>query len=62
MIARWATTVMNQLTYYPIEGESFMRSYLRYQLAPVMCAIGNTACLAAANEQFGLLVSSNTYK
>ncbi|XP_063824395.1 membrane alanyl aminopeptidase-like [Ostrinia nubilalis] len=52
MIARWATTVMDQLTYYPIPGESFMDSYLRYQIAPFMCNLNQTACREAAVAQF----------
>ncbi|XP_041970737.1 membrane alanyl aminopeptidase-like [Aricia agestis] len=60
IIARWATPIMNQLTYEPIQNESFMRSYLRWQLAPVMCAINVRACRDAANTQFRALVDSNT--
>ncbi|XP_041970736.1 uncharacterized protein LOC121727124 [Aricia agestis] len=60
LIARWATPIMNQLTYEPIQNESFMRSYLRWQLAPVMCAMNVRACRDAANTQFRALVDTNT--
>lgn len=51
-LAEWADNVMQELTYEPIDEESFMQSYLRYQLAPVMCAIGVDACKNAAIAQF----------
>ncbi|CAG9794996.1 unnamed protein product [Diatraea saccharalis] len=51
----WATNVMTSLTYNPIPGESFMRSYLRYQLAPVMCRLGNNLCLTTAATKFSAL-------
>nr|ADL38970.1 aminopeptidase N3 [Diatraea saccharalis] len=51
----WAVNIMDSLTYEPIPGESFMRSYLRYQLAPVMCRIGHPQCLSAASSQFSAL-------
>ncbi|CAH2105875.1 unnamed protein product [Euphydryas editha] len=59
-IVRWASNVMGQLTYYPIPNESFMRSYLRYQLAPLMCQLRVPACLEAATQQFNALVANDT--
>ncbi|XP_050667539.1 membrane alanyl aminopeptidase-like [Leptidea sinapis] len=59
-IARWATPLMNSLTYRPIANESWMRSYLRRQLAPVMCNMNVPECIAAANTQFQALVVSGT--
>lgn len=56
----WATNVMTQLTYEPIIGESFLQSYLRYQIAPVMCAVGVTACRTSATAQFQALRNSGT--
>ncbi|CAH0693407.1 unnamed protein product [Chilo suppressalis] len=52
MFMGWASNVMGQLTYDVPANETFMRSYLRYQLAPVMCRLGNNECLQAATEQF----------
>ncbi|KAJ0178639.1 hypothetical protein K1T71_005414 [Dendrolimus kikuchii] len=60
LVARWATRVMNELTYSPIANESFMRSYLRYQLAPVMCLMGVEACRTAARTQFNALRINGT--
>nr|AEO12696.1 aminopeptidase N3a [Ostrinia nubilalis] len=60
MIANWATTVVNQLTYYPRPDESFMDSYLRYQLAPFMCNLNQTACREAAVSQFEALRYNDT--
>ncbi|XP_050343237.1 membrane alanyl aminopeptidase-like [Nymphalis io] len=59
-ITRWATNVMTQLGYTPIAGETFMRSYLRYQLAPLMCNLNVAACRTAANNQFRALVVNTT--
>ncbi|CAK1599080.1 unnamed protein product [Parnassius mnemosyne] len=56
-IARWANTSITGLTYYPIPNESFMRSYLRYQLAPVLCSMNVRECRNAANQQFRRLVT-----
>ncbi|XP_028036121.1 membrane alanyl aminopeptidase-like [Bombyx mandarina] len=55
LIARWSSNLMNQLTYSPIPNESFMRSYLRYQLAPLLCNINVAACRTAATTQFQAL-------
>ncbi|KAI8424597.1 hypothetical protein MSG28_003037 [Choristoneura fumiferana] len=62
LISQWATVVMRDLTYYPRvnpenpeEPEDFMRSYLRYQLAPVMCQINRDNCRAEAVTQFNAL-------
>nr|AAC36148.1 aminopeptidase [Plodia interpunctella] len=57
LIATWATTVMADVTYYPTEGESFMQSYKRMQLAPTMCAIGVPECIEAAEIQFNTLMN-----
>ncbi|CAG5041325.1 unnamed protein product, partial [Parnassius apollo] len=57
-IARWANTSITGLTYYPIPSETFMRSYLRYQLAPVLCSMNVQECRNAANLQFRELVSN----
>lgn len=54
-MAQWANTAMTQLTYEPIQNESFMRSYLRYQLAPFMCNLNQTDCHQAARQQFQAL-------
>ncbi|KAG6458925.1 hypothetical protein O3G_MSEX011121 [Manduca sexta] len=54
-IAQWASRVMSELTYYPVPNESFMRSYLRYQLAPLMCNVNVAACRTAATAQFQAL-------
>nr|AAF37560.1 aminopeptidase 3 [Helicoverpa punctigera] len=51
-IVQWASKVMSELTYAPIEGEDFMRSYLRWQLAPVMCNLNVPACRAGASAIF----------
>ncbi|KAL0882634.1 hypothetical protein ABMA27_001069 [Loxostege sticticalis] len=52
LIMKWATTLMNQLTYEPIKDEPFMQSYLRYQLAPFMCNLNQAECRQAARQQF----------
>lgn len=53
---------MTDLTYYPTidpanpnEPEDFMRSYLRYQLAPIMCQINRDNCRTEAVAQFNAL-------
>nr|AAP37953.1 midgut aminopeptidase N3 [Helicoverpa armigera] len=51
-IVQWSSKVMSELTYMPIEGEPFMRSYLRWQLAPVMCNLNVPACRAGARVIF----------
>lgn len=56
----WARTVMEQLGYEPSPGgEDFMRSYLRFQLAPVMCNVGVTACHDTAKAQLQALMNDN---
>ncbi|KAL0882635.1 hypothetical protein ABMA27_001070 [Loxostege sticticalis] len=60
LIAQWANTVMSQLTYEPLENESFMRSYLRYQLAPFLCNLKPTDCHQAALKQFQALLENGT--
>ncbi|CAF4959395.1 unnamed protein product [Pieris macdunnoughi] len=55
-IIRWATPLMNELGYTPISGESFIRSYLRRQIAPVMCNMGVEACRTSATTQFRRLI------
>ncbi|KAM3967325.1 aminopeptidase N3 [Aphomia sociella] len=63
LIIKWSRNIMNDLTYYPTDGELFMRSYLRYQLAPIMCAMNVTECQIAARNQFRQLVEGNgTYE
>ncbi|XP_068631132.1 membrane alanyl aminopeptidase-like [Battus philenor] len=57
-IARWANTSISELGYYPPQNESFMRSYLRYQLAPVLCSIGVPECREAALQQFRNLINN----
>nr|AHW57924.1 aminopeptidase N [Mamestra brassicae] len=54
-IIQWSLLAITQLTYYPIANEDFMRSYLRYQLAPVLCNLGVEGCLNAAYTQFDQL-------
>ncbi|CAH2240693.1 jg6646 [Pararge aegeria aegeria] len=54
-----AEKVMAELTYTPKEGESFMRAYLRYQLAPVMCRLKVGACRQSAVTQFRALVTTS---
>uniref|UniRef100_A0A2A4IXQ9 ERAP1-like C-terminal domain-containing protein n=1 Tax=Heliothis virescens TaxID=7102 RepID=A0A2A4IXQ9_HELVI len=51
-IVQWSSKVMGELTYMPTEGEPFMRSYLRWQLAPVMCNLNVPACRAGARAIF----------
>ncbi|XP_052740774.1 membrane alanyl aminopeptidase [Bicyclus anynana] len=52
LIIQWAAKVMEELKYSPTSDESFMRSYLRYQLAPLMCRLKVDACLQSAKSQF----------
>ncbi|KAJ8727734.1 hypothetical protein PYW07_001853 [Mythimna separata] len=54
-IVRWAQAAINKLTYYPLSDDDFMRSYLRYQLAPMLCNLGVQDCLNAAYAQFDAL-------
>ncbi|XP_075971872.1 membrane alanyl aminopeptidase-like [Anticarsia gemmatalis] len=55
LIVRWATTVMGTVNYVPAASETFMQSYLRYQLAPIMCALEVPACLESARNQLAAL-------
>ncbi|XP_052753553.1 membrane alanyl aminopeptidase-like [Galleria mellonella] len=59
LITVWGKTVMDELTYYPDEDESFMRSYFRYQVVPTMCVVDAPGCRDAAVSQFKQLVESN---
>ncbi|XP_047984084.1 membrane alanyl aminopeptidase-like isoform X2 [Leguminivora glycinivorella] len=61
LIAQWSTAVMADLTYYPTsDPEDFMRSYLRSNLAPIMCRMNrDPACRTAAVDQFNALRTSN---
>ncbi|KAM3967179.1 membrane alanyl aminopeptidase-like [Aphomia sociella] len=59
LIIDWSETVIEDLSYYPNENEDFMRSYLRLQLAPTLCAINAPGCREAAREQFDRLLSSD---
>lgn len=60
LITRLAGTVMTTLTYEPREPrEDFIVSYLRYQLAPVMCNAQVSACISAATRQFLDLKNNN---
>lgn len=53
LIESWATKVMTYLTYEPHNDEEpFIQSYLRYQLAPVMCNMEVEECRSAAKTQF----------
>ncbi|RVE53193.1 hypothetical protein evm_002026 [Chilo suppressalis] len=60
LFIEWATPVMQRLTYYPRDDESFMTSYLRYQLAPVMCQLEVDECRQAATQQFEELKINST--
>ncbi|XP_045484796.1 membrane alanyl aminopeptidase [Pieris rapae] len=55
-IIQWATPLMNDLGYTPVSGETFMDSYLRRQIAPVMCNMGVEACRTSATTQFRRLI------
>nr|QUJ23886.1 aminopeptidase N [Telchin licus licus] len=59
MIIEWSETVITELSYYPKEDETFMTSYLRYQLAPVLCALNVSECREAAVAQFRALVEND---
>ncbi|KAL4706781.1 hypothetical protein ACJJTC_018162 [Scirpophaga incertulas] len=48
----WTTNVMNDLTYLPVDGEPFMRAYLRKVLAPVLCTYGSEECRSTAQRLF----------
>ncbi|XP_059049750.1 membrane alanyl aminopeptidase-like [Achroia grisella] len=55
LIANWTTTVIGNITYEPLPNETgtnFMRSYLRMQLAPTLCAINAPGCRDVAIRQF----------
>ncbi|XP_049870020.1 membrane alanyl aminopeptidase-like [Pectinophora gossypiella] len=56
MIADWATEVMNTIGYTEDDDESFMTTYLRYQLAPLMCNVGVDACLQEAKNSLDNLL------
>nr|ASU92545.1 aminopeptidase N [Achaea janata] len=58
LLASWSTAVMQRLTYYPIANEPFMDTYLRLQLAPIMCNIGVQACQEAALTQFNAFLAT----
>ena len=60
LLTTWASNVMLSLTYYPIANEDWMRSFLRYQLAPFMCNSDVAACRTAATTQFEALRDQNT--
>lgn len=60
LINRLAGTVMTGLTYEPRPGDSFIQSYLRYQLAPVMCNTNNSTCILTATRQFDDLKINDT--
>lgn len=60
LIVNWTTTVIQNITYEPYEDESFMRSYLRMQIAPTLCAINVRECRESANEQFRRLFEGNS--
>ncbi|XP_059049702.1 membrane alanyl aminopeptidase-like [Achroia grisella] len=62
LIIDWSRNIMADLTYDPQDGESFMRSYLRSQLAPIMCAMNVTECQEAAIGEFNLLRNNETYE
>ncbi|KAJ2952359.1 hypothetical protein O0L34_g4644 [Tuta absoluta] len=59
IMVSWANNVMADLTYFPTPNESFMRSYLRMQMAPFMCNMNVLACRQAAQQQFRALVDQN---
>nr|XP_034830249.1 membrane alanyl aminopeptidase-like isoform X1 [Maniola hyperantus] len=58
LIVDWAAKVMGELTYSPIAGESFMRSFLRYQIAPLMCRLNERDCRDSARTQLRALVAN----
>lgn len=60
LIIRWSARAIAQLTYFPVENETFMASYLRWQLAPVLCSIDAPDCRNAAITQFEALLTNNT--
>ncbi|KAL4706764.1 hypothetical protein ACJJTC_018145, partial [Scirpophaga incertulas] len=57
MFRAWAEHVMTELNYEESADESFMTSYLRYQLAPMMCSLGDQGCIDSAKTQFGRLLT-----
>ena len=59
-MSNWSQNVMTRLSYYPLQNDTFMTSYLRSQLAPVLCSINVPACRQAATAQFQALVVNNT--
>ncbi|KAL4719344.1 hypothetical protein ACJJTC_010369, partial [Scirpophaga incertulas] len=60
LFIEWASELMKDLKYEPGENESFMKSYLRYQMAPVMCRLGVQECVQSAHLQFQELMSSTS--
>ncbi|CAB3221064.1 unnamed protein product [Arctia plantaginis] len=60
LIVQWAARVMSSLTYNPIPGEDFLRSYLRFQLAALMCNLGVQECIDEARAQFAALSVNGT--
>lgn len=44
MFIEWATPLMENLTYFAQTNETFMRSYLRNQVVPVLCRLGVEEC------------------
>ncbi|KAI5638675.1 peptidase family m1 domain-containing protein [Phthorimaea operculella] len=60
IIVGWASNVMADIGYFEPANESFMRSYLRMQMAPFMCNMNVLACRQAAQTQFRALVDQNT--
>nr|QLC28943.1 aminopeptidase N4 [Spodoptera frugiperda] len=52
LIRAWAKKAMDELTYEPASDATFMDRYFRFQLAPLMCNVGDTECREKAKTFF----------
>ncbi|KAL4706796.1 hypothetical protein ACJJTC_018177 [Scirpophaga incertulas] len=50
LFVKWASELMKNLTYIPIEGEPFLRTNLRLYLGGLLCRYGASECIATARK------------
>ncbi|KAL4706800.1 hypothetical protein ACJJTC_018181 [Scirpophaga incertulas] len=52
LFMEWASNLMEDLTYLPVEGEQFLRTHLRLIISPIICRYGGEECISTARSVF----------
>ncbi|KAL4706765.1 hypothetical protein ACJJTC_018146 [Scirpophaga incertulas] len=60
LFMEWTSHVMADITYLPVEGESFLKSNLRLWLSSVLCRYGKEECVTTSRRVFADLYNLGT--